>query len=92
MMWGGRPPKRRCEVPLYASIVARLGERERWIAKMMQRIDWACDSFALRPSSTHTQRVFKVHSKSLRTAHYLSRLRPWTAKPQMYRNDSFILE
>ena len=64
---GWPAPTQRCEVPPYASIVARLGERERWIAKMMQRIDWACDSFALRPPSN-----VKGHTAAL---HWGSRLK-----------------
>jgi hypothetical protein len=64
---GWSAPTQRCEVPPYASIVARLGESEVWIAKMMQRIDWACDSFALRPPSN-----VKGHTAAL---HWGSRLK-----------------
>ncbi len=39
----------------YASVVARVGERERWIAKLLQGVDWASHSFgALRPPSTRS--------------------------------------
>ena len=41
--------KKRREVAPFASVVARVGERERWIARMQRGIDWMCDSFALRP-------------------------------------------
>jgi hypothetical protein len=44
-----QPPTERREVGPYASVVARLGEQVRWIAKMQQGIHWMCDSFALRP-------------------------------------------
>ena len=64
---GWPAPTKRCEVPPFASVVARLGERERWIAKLRQRLDWTCDSFALRPPSSA-----KGHTAAL---HWSSRLK-----------------
>ncbi len=51
MMRGGRPRRNGVRFLLTRPLLSSLGERERWITKMMQRIDWACDSFALRPPS-----------------------------------------
>ena len=40
------------EISPYASVVARVSERERWIIKdMNEGLDWTCHSFALRPPS-----------------------------------------
>ncbi len=73
---GWPAPTQRCEVPPYASIVARLGERERWIVKMMQRIDWARDTFALRPPSNVIGHTAALHwgsrLKALTLAVFLS--------------------
>ena len=58
---GWPAPTKRCEVPPFASVVARLGERERWIAKLRQRLDWTCDSFALRPPSSAKGHTAALH-------------------------------
>ena len=66
-------PKVRHEGPPCASVVARVGERSRWIARMQQGIDWMCDSFALRPPPGA-----KRHTAAL---HWTSRLRCTDAGP-----------
>jgi hypothetical protein len=58
-----RPTQRR-EVAPYASLVGRVSERERWIDRMQQRIDWACDSFVLRPPSSAKQHTAALHWSS----------------------------
>jgi len=66
-------PKLHREVAPFASLVARVGERKRWIARMQRDIDWMCDSFALRPP----------HGARRQTAalHWTSRLRCTDAGP-----------
>jgi hypothetical protein len=66
-------PKKRREVAPYASVVARVGERERWIARMQRGIDWMCDSFALRPPPGARRQTAALH--------WTSRLRCTDAGP-----------
>ena len=70
---GWSQPDLRREVAPYAHVVARVGERERWISRMQRGIDWMCDSFALRPP----------HGARRQTAalHWTSRLRCTDAGP-----------
>ena len=56
-----KPPSKRREVGPYASVVARLGERERWITKMQQGLHWMCDSFALRPPAGTSSQTAALH-------------------------------
>ena len=56
-----QPPTKRREVGPYASVVARLGERARWIAKMQQGLHWMFDSFALRPPAGTTKQTTALH-------------------------------
>ena len=51
----------RREVAPYASVVARVGERERWIVCMQKDIDWMCDSFALRPPHGARRQTAALH-------------------------------
>jgi hypothetical protein len=54
-------PERWWENSPYASVVARVGERERWMNHMNQGIDWACHSFAVRPPSQSKQHTAALH-------------------------------
>ena len=65
--------KKRREVAPFASVVARVGERERWIARMQRGIDWMCDSFALRPPPGARRQTAALH--------WTSRLRCTDAGP-----------
>ena len=58
---GWQMPKTRCEVAPYASVVARVGERERWLTRMRQGMDWMCDSFALRPPPGARRQTAALH-------------------------------
>ena len=69
--WG--PPKKRREVAPYASVVARVGERARWIAKMKHGLHWMFDSFALRPPAGARRQTAALH--------WTSRLRDTDAGP-----------
>ena len=51
----------RREVAPYAFVVARVGERERWIVCMQKDIDWMCDSFALRPRHGARRQTAALH-------------------------------
>ena len=55
------PPEKWWENSPYASVVARLGERGRWIDQMKKGIDWACHSFDIRPPSSATQHMAALH-------------------------------
>ena len=66
-------PEMRCEVAPYASVVARVGERERWLTRMRQGMDWMCDSFALRPPPGPRRQTAALH--------WTSRLRCTDAGP-----------
>ena len=66
-------PRKRCEVAPWAAVVARVGERERWIARMQRGIEWMCDSFALRPPPGTKQQTAALH--------WTSRLRDTDAGP-----------
>ena len=70
---GWSEPELHREVAPYASLVARVGERKRWITRMQEDIDWMCDSFACRPP----------HGARRQTAalHWTSRLRYTDAGP-----------
>ena len=58
-----RPTLRR-EVTPYASAVARVGERGRWIKRMQRGMDWMCDSFALRPPPGARRQTAALHFTS----------------------------
>ena len=58
---GWQRPDLRREVAPYASAVARVGERERWITRMQKGIDWMCDSFALRPPHGARRQTAALH-------------------------------
>lgn len=49
---GGDYPLRRWDVAPYASAVARIGVQQRWISKLNQGIQWACQSFSMRPPTS----------------------------------------
>jgi hypothetical protein len=59
---GWQPPHRWWEISPHASVVARLGERERWIDHMNEGLDWMSHSFALRPPSFGKQHTAALHS------------------------------
>jgi hypothetical protein len=61
---GWQLPLQRCEVSPYASLVGRLSERGRWIDRMLQRLDWAFDSFAMRPPSSAKGHTAALHWSS----------------------------
>ena len=63
---GWRRPLLYREVAPYAAVVGRTSERSRWIDKLMQGIDWAAHSFAVRPPTPQ-----KAHTASL---HFGARL------------------
>ena len=58
---GWQHPQRWWENSPYASVVARVGERERWTRHMNQGIDWACHSFTVRPPSRGKQHTAALH-------------------------------
>lgn len=61
---GWQHPLRRSEVAPYASLVGRVSERERWIGKLQQRLDWSCDSFVLRPPPSAKSQTAALHWSS----------------------------
>ena len=59
---GWPQPQNRWEIAPYASAVARIGERERWLNKLRQtNCDTTVDSFAVRPPSNGTRHVAALH-------------------------------
>jgi hypothetical protein len=58
---GWQHPHQWWENSPYASVVARVGERERWTRHMNQGIDWACHSFTVRPPSRGKQHTAAMH-------------------------------
>ena len=80
---GWQRPTQRSEVAPYASVVAHLAERERWIGRMRQRLDWACDSFALRPplgTKAHTAALHWSSRLSCTDVGEIPRLSPLSAR------------
>ena len=57
----GGSPLKWWEISPYASVAARVGERERWIDLMNKDIDWACHSFAMRPPTHAKQHTATLH-------------------------------
>ena len=59
---GGHKPVHRWEIAPYASAVARIGERERWL-NALRRTDYdpSVDSFAVRPPSNSARHVAALH-------------------------------
>ena len=55
------PPERRYEVPPYTSVVARFGERQRWVARSLKGLDFACHAFAWRPPPGAKQQTAALH-------------------------------
>ena len=49
---GGDYPSQRWHAAPCASVIARLGVQQRWAGKLNQGIDWACQSFAVRPRAS----------------------------------------
>ena len=58
---GWQEPVVRREVAPFASVVARLGERSRWIEQMRHGLDWMSDSFALRPPPGTRRQTAALH-------------------------------
>ena len=59
---GGQTPQHRWEVAPFASLVARIGERDRWIAALRKTdYDLTVDSFAMRPPSNSARHVAALH-------------------------------
>ena len=59
---GGSRPLHRWEIAPYASAVARIGERERWLDAIRKKdFDPDIDSFAMRPPSNGTRHVAAMH-------------------------------
>ena len=58
---GWQQPDRWWEISPYASVIARVSERERWIKDMNAGLDWTCHSFALRPPSFGKQHTAALH-------------------------------
>ena len=58
----GRRPEHRWEIAPYASAVARIGERERWLHALRRKdFEASVDSFAVRPPSNSTRHVAALH-------------------------------
>ena len=59
---GWQQPNHRWEIAPYASAVARIGERERWLHNFCKKdCDETVDSFAVRPPSNSTRQVAALH-------------------------------
>ena len=59
---GWPQPQHRWEIAPYASAVARIGERERWLSKLCKSdCDTTVDSFAVRPPSNSKRHVTALH-------------------------------
>ena len=57
-------PVKRYEVPPYASVVGRIGERDRWIDRSLKGLDFAYHCFARRPPSGAKEQTAALHWSS----------------------------
>ena len=58
---GWEQPQNYHEIAPYASVIARVGEVQRWTARMQKNIDWMCDAFAIRPPARTRQHTAALH-------------------------------